>query len=174
MIEREEQEYALADKISVPSMYAAQTFVDRGLTADKIIVNGMGFDLGMFKASSPRSLGSKPRIVFAGVVGISKVVKWLLEAFKRLSSKSELHLIGPVSPDFEKMLRKEIGTNVFVRGALPGHELSSEYGRGDIFACRFWKKATVWLFRKPWRVGCRLFQRTWLVQRTYFSMPTMD
>ncbi len=174
MIEREEQEYALADKIFVPSKYAGQTFVDRGLTADKIIVNGMGVDLGMFKAPSPRSLGSKPRIVFAGVVGISKVVKWLLDAFKRLSSKAELHLIGPVSPDFEKMLRKEIGTNVFVRGALPGHELSSEYGRGDIFACRLWKKATVWLFRKPWRVGCRLFQRTWLVQRTYFSMPTMD
>ena len=54
MIECEEQEYALADKIFVPSMYAAQTFVDRGLTADKIIVNGMGVDLGMFKASSPR------------------------------------------------------------------------------------------------------------------------
>ena len=133
MIEREEQEYALADKIFVPSKYAAQTFVDRGITADKIIVNGMGVDFEMFQAPSSRSLDRMPRIVFAGGVGIRKGVPWLLKAFKRLSSKAELHLIGPVSPDYEKMLRKEIGANVFVRGALPGHDLSSEYGRGDIF-----------------------------------------
>jgi glycosyltransferase involved in cell wall biosynthesis len=133
MIEREEQEYALADKIFVPSKYAAQTFVDRGITADKIIVNGMGVDFEMFQAPYSRSLDRMPRIVFAGGVGIRKGVPWLLKAFKRLSSKAELHLIGPVSPDYEKMLRKEIGANVFVRGALPGHDLSSEYGRGDIF-----------------------------------------
>ena len=133
MIEREEQEYALADKIFVPSKYAAQTFVDRGIAADKIIVNGMGVDFEMFQAPSSRSLDRMPRIVFAGGVGIRKGVPWLLKAFKRLSSKAELHLIGPVSPDYEKMLRREIGTNVFVRGALPGHDLSSEYGRGDIF-----------------------------------------
>ncbi|MGY9062335.1 MAG: glycosyltransferase family 4 protein [Rhodospirillales bacterium] len=133
MIEREEQEYALADKIFVPSKYAAQTFIDRGITADKIIVNGMGVDFEMFQAPSSRSLDRMPRIVFAGGVGIRKGVPWLLKAFKRLSSKAELHLIGPVSPDYEKMLRKEIGANVFVRGALPGHDLSSEYGRGDIF-----------------------------------------
>ena len=133
MIEREEQEYALADKIFVPSKYAAQTFVDRGIAADKIIVNGMGVDFEMFQAPSSRSLDRMPRIVFAGGVGIRKGVPWLLKAFKRLSSKAELHLIGPVSPDYEKMLRKEIGANVFVRGALPGHDLSSEYGRGDIF-----------------------------------------
>ena len=133
MIEREEQEYALADKIFVPSKYAAQTFVDRGIAADKIIVNGMGVDFEMFQAPSSRSLDRMPRIVFAGGVGIRKGVPWLLKAFKRLSSKAELHLIGPVSPDYEKMLRREIGANVFVRGALPGHDLSSEYGRGDIF-----------------------------------------
>ena len=133
MIEREEQEYALADKIFVPSKYAAQTFVDRGIAADKIIVNGMGVDFEMFQAPSSRSLDRMPRIVFAGGVGIRKGVPWLLKAFKRLSTKAELHLIGPVSPDYEKMLRKEIGANVFVRGALPGHDLSSEYGRGDIF-----------------------------------------
>jgi len=133
MIEREEQEYALADKIFVPSKYAAQTFVDRGIAADKIIVNGMGVDFEMFQAPSSRSLDRMPRIVFAGGVGIRKGVPWLLKAFKRLSSKAELHLIGPVSPDYEKMLRKEIGANVFVRGALPGHDLSSDYGRGDIF-----------------------------------------
>ena len=133
MIEREEQEYALADRISVPSKYAAQTFIDRGIAADKIIINGMGVDLGLFQAPSSRPLDRMPRIVFAGGVGIRKGVPWLLEAFARLSSKAELHLIGPVSPDYEEVLRKQMGKNVFVRGALPGQELVSEYARGDIF-----------------------------------------
>ena len=154
MIEREEQEYALADKIFVPSKYAAQTFVDRGIAADKIIVNGMGVDFEMFQAPSSRSLDRMPRIVFAGGVGIRKGVPWLLEAFKRLSSKAELHLIGPVSPDYEKMLRKEIGANVFVRGALPGHNLSSEYGRGDIFCLPSLEEGCSMVI--PQAMACRL------------------
>ena len=174
MIEREEQEYALADKIFVPSKYAAQTFVDRGITADKIIVNGMGVDSEMFQAPSSRSLDRMPRIVFAGGVGIRKGVPWLLEAFKRLSSKAELHLIGPVSPDYEKCYAKK-SVQMFLYGARFRDMICHRNMAGVIsFACHLWKKATVWLFRRLWRVGYRLLQRTWLVQRTYFSMPTMD
>ena len=174
MIEREEQEYALADKIFVPSKYAAQTFVDRGIAADKIIVNGMGVDFEMFQAPSSRSLDRMPRIVFAGGVGIRKGVPWLLEAFKRLSSKAELHLIGPVSPDYEKCYAKK-SVQMFLYGARFRDMICHRNMAGVIsFACHLWKKATVWLFRRLWRVGYRLLQRTWLVQRTYFSMPTMD
>jgi glycosyltransferase involved in cell wall biosynthesis len=133
IIEREEQEYALADKISVPSNYAAQTFVDRGVSIDKIFVNGMGVDLGLFKAPAFRPVDRKPRIIFAGSVGVRKGVPWLLDAFKRLSSKAELHLIGPVSSNYKDMLRIGVGKNIHVRGPLSGRQLAAEYSRGDIF-----------------------------------------
>jgi len=133
IIEREEQEYALADKISVPSNYAAQTFVDRGVSIDKIFVNGMGVDLGLFQAPATRRVDCKPRIIFVGGVGIRKGVPWLLDAFKRLSSEAELHLIGPVSSDYEDILRISVGENIHVRGALSGRQLAIEYSRGDIF-----------------------------------------
>ena len=133
IIEREEQEYMLADKISVPSNYAAQTFVDRGISKNKIFINGYGVNLGLFQPPTTRPPDRKPRIIFAGGVGIRKGVPWLLDAFKRLSSKAELHLIGPVSRDYEPMLRLSVGENIHVRGALPGSQLAKEYGRGDIF-----------------------------------------
>ena len=129
IIEREEQEYALADKIAVPSNYAAQTFVDHGVSMDKIFVNGMGVDLELFQAPATRPVGRRPRIVFAGGVGIRKGVPWLLDAFKRVSSKAELHLIGPVSSDYKDMLRIGVGENIYVRGALSGRQLATEYSR---------------------------------------------
>ena len=133
IIEREEQEYALADKISVPSHYAALTFVERGVSMDKIIVNGMGVDLRLFQAPEARPVDRKPRIIFVGGVGIRKGVPWLLDAFKRLSSKAELHLIGPVLSDYEDMLRLSVRDNIHVRGALSVSQLATEYSRGDIF-----------------------------------------
>jgi glycosyltransferase involved in cell wall biosynthesis len=133
IIEREEQEYLLADRISVPSNYAAQTFVDRGFSKDKIFINGYGVNLELFQPPFARPLARKPRIIFAGSVGIRKGVPWLLDAFKHLSSKADLHLIGPVSRDYEALLRANIGKNIYVRGSLPGSQLVAEYGRGDIF-----------------------------------------
>lgn len=133
IIEREEQEYTLADKISVPSNFSAQTFIDRGISKNKIFVNGLGVNLELFQPPKTRPGDRKPRIIFAGGVGIRKGVPWLLDAFKCFSSKAELHLIGPVSPDYEPMLRVSVGENVHVRGALRSRQLATEYGRGDIF-----------------------------------------
>lgn len=133
IIDREEREYALADKISVPSSYAAKTFIDRGFDADKIMVNGLGVDLHRFQPPPARPLDRLPRIVFAGGVGIRKGVPWLLEAFAPLSSKAELHVMGPVAPDFRKLLRKMALQNVYIRGAIAGDQLAAEYSRADIF-----------------------------------------
>ena len=133
IIEREEQEYALADKISVPSNYAAQTFVDNGVSIDKIFVNGMGVDLKLFQAPASRPVDRKPRIIFAGGVGIRKGIPWLINAFKRLSSKAELHLIGPISSGYKDMLRISVNKDIHIRGALSKSQLATEYSRGDIF-----------------------------------------
>ena len=133
IIEREEHEYRLADKISVPSKYAAQTFVDRGISKNKIFINRYGVNLELFHPPTKRPSDRRPRIIFVGGVGIRKGVPWLIEAFKSLSSKAELHLIGPISPDYEPILRVTIGKNIHVRGALPSNQLAAEYGRGDIF-----------------------------------------
>ncbi len=133
MIEREEQEYALADRISVPSRYAAQTFIERGFAPEKLLMNGLGVDLTRFRAPNQRPIDRKPQVLFVGGVGIRKGVPWLIKAFQRLSAKAELHIVGPVSPDYAAFLRDEVLQNMTVHGAVSGAALITAYERADIF-----------------------------------------
>lgn len=57
----------------------------------------------------------------------------MLEAFAPLSSKAELHVIGPVSSDFKPLLEKMSLQNVHIRGAVAGDVLAREYSAADIF-----------------------------------------
>ncbi|NQW00552.1 MAG: glycosyltransferase family 4 protein [Rhodospirillales bacterium] len=133
MIEREQQEYEQADRISVPSTHAARTFIDRGFASEKILVNGLGVDLGRFHAPPHRPTDRPPRILFVGGIGLRKGVPWLLEAFAPLAARAELHVVGPVSPDFQALLRCHPLASVHMRGAIVGSALAAEYGRADIF-----------------------------------------
>ncbi len=131
LIERELMEYRTADMIAVPSRFAADTFIARGIDADKLIVNPYGVDLSRF--SPGRSQGKVPRLVFLGSVGVRKGIPWLLRAFRGLGGTAELHLIGPVEKGFERILGADLPENVHLRGALPGHAVAAELGRSDIF-----------------------------------------
>ena len=117
----------------MPSAYAARTFVDHGIAADRLLVNGLGVDVSRFQPPQSRPADRLPRVLFAGTVGVRKGIPWLLQAFARLSGKAELHLLGPVSPEFRGMLAKFRLDNVHLRGAIAGDALAREYGRGDIF-----------------------------------------
>lgn len=133
IMDREEQEYALADYISVPSSRAAQSFIERGFDQSKLLVNGLGVDLSRFHPPQVRSKDHKPRILFVGSVGIRKGVPWLLEAFSTVSNKAELHLIGPVAPEMKPLMAKWGLKNVQVHGAITGAQLIREYGKADVF-----------------------------------------
>jgi len=132
IITREEQEYAAADAIAVPTQFAASTFAERGL-AEKLIVNPYGVDLTRFSPSSEPNRNTKPRILFVGSVGIRKGVPWLLRAFAGLSDIAELHLIGPVEKGFEKILAQHNLAGVTLRGALASEQLPAELQAADIF-----------------------------------------
>jgi glycosyltransferase involved in cell wall biosynthesis len=133
MIEREEREYAEVDFISVPSSHAAQSFTARGIDEGKLIVNTLGVDLSRFSPAPIRPINAKPRIIFAGGVGIRKGVPWLLRAFRTLSDQAELHLYGLVDPAFREMLHALHGDNVFVHGPVSADTLAKAYAKADIF-----------------------------------------
>ena len=88
VIERELTEYKLADAIAVPSKFAAQTFTDRGIPEEKLIINNYGVDLTRFGPLDSKTVRSKPRILFVGQVGVRKGIPNLVRAFSELSTNA--------------------------------------------------------------------------------------
>lgn len=133
IIERELKEYEQADAISVPSEVARKTFIEQGVAPDKVYANPLGVDLSIFKAAPTPRKPHRPRIVFAGGVGIRKGVPWLLRAFAKRESRAELHIFGPIEPGFEAILAKEPTEGVEFRGPVDWETLAHAYAAADIF-----------------------------------------
>jgi len=101
---REEQIYETADAITVPSNFAARSFVEQGLPAEKIKVIPYGVRLERFTRT-----GAPPedcfQVLFAGSVGLRKGVPYLLEAFAKVSHpRKRLRIVGAIQPDIKTVL----------------------------------------------------------------------
>jgi glycosyltransferase involved in cell wall biosynthesis len=133
MIERELAEYALADAIAVPTSYAAETFVARGVPREKIIINPYGAALDGARPNTRRHRTEKPIILFVGGVSLRKGVPYLLDAFAPLAREAELHIVGPVSTDMRGIFEHRTLDGVTFHGSLRGNALKATYDRSDIF-----------------------------------------
>lgn len=129
IVARELAEYDAADLIAVPSTFAAQTFVDRGVARDRLLVNPYGVEAGAFAADADRPRRDRPVIVFVGGVGIRKGVPELIEAFRPLSGRAELLLVGPVEAGWTP----PEGENVRFAGSLDRAGVAGALRSADIF-----------------------------------------
>ncbi len=132
IIERELAEYAEADAIAVPSTFAATTFLARGVSLEKLIVNPYGVDLMRFAPNRLADHG-KPRILFVGRVGIRKGVPELLRAFAEIRDHAELHLVGPVEAGMRQIMAGLPMDGVTVSGPVDASRLPEIYNAADIF-----------------------------------------
>jgi glycosyltransferase involved in cell wall biosynthesis len=108
-IQCELDEYALADRIFVPSTFTKRTFQQRGVAAHKVVQLPYGCDISSFRPANEPHDGPF-RVVFVGAIGIQKGIWYLLEAMKRLSlPNAELVLVGPVLPEFTAHIAKYTG-----------------------------------------------------------------
>jgi glycosyltransferase involved in cell wall biosynthesis len=106
-LERELEEYELADRIWVLSEFAKSTFVHSGIKSEKIDVLPLGVDLERFKPLNKWVEPSPLRIIYFGIISFRKGVQYLLEATKNFTPQQvELNLIGPIEPEFKSTLSK--------------------------------------------------------------------
>lgn len=105
-IEGEEAEYEVATAITVPSQFTRQTFIDRGVPADKVHVLPYGVNLSHFQKMAEPS-PEHFDVLFAGGASLRKGVPYLLQAFQRLRHpRKRLWFAGSTPPEFIAVMRK--------------------------------------------------------------------
>jgi glycosyltransferase involved in cell wall biosynthesis len=108
MVNKEIEEYNLADYISVPSQYVKESFIKFGIKESKIITVPYGVDLKEFSLIKNRKrIDNKFRIICTGTVSIRKGSHYLLWAFQNLKlANSELIFVGDIGQDFSKFIKE--------------------------------------------------------------------
>ena len=128
------EEIELADHIFCPSSYAKRTFIDQGISSDRLVVCPYGVDLESFDAGArPRPTRGTFRILFLGRVCMRKGIHYLLEGFRRAKlPDARLILAGPVESSFRPVLDRYRG--LFEEtGAVPRPQVRERYIDADVF-----------------------------------------
>lgn len=105
IIDQEEQEYATADCITVPSSFNVRSFISRGVSADKVRRLPYGVNLSRFHPTGqPCADGFD--VLYVGALSLRKGIPYLMQAFKRLDHpRKTLTLAGSYEPDFIQWLQ---------------------------------------------------------------------
>ena len=131
VIAKEEAEYASADRITVPSDFCRQSFIDKGVPAEKIRVIPYGGRLDRFGPvgkPDPQAF----TLLFVGNVAIRKGLPDLLQAFARFSHPNKrLKVIGALAPDMADLLEMLPKENVDFLGVVPNSDLAKHYSTAD-------------------------------------------
>lgn len=123
-IEREEKIYQTADAITVPSSFAARSFVEMGLPPEKIHVIPYGVRLERFTKTGEPAAGQF-HVLFAGSVGLRKGVPYLLEAFAAVRHPAKrLRVAGSINPDIKTVLSRLPQDNVEFLGSVGQERLA--------------------------------------------------
>jgi glycosyltransferase involved in cell wall biosynthesis len=132
LVEKERQEYAEADLITVPSTFAYDTFLKEGIASAKLAKIPYGVDLSLFQ---PRPKKNEIfRIVYVGQLSLRKGIPYLLEAVRGLDLPGvELVLIGGLSEEVKSILARYQDPRIHFLGFIPRHRLSHYYSQGSVF-----------------------------------------
>ena len=146
IVEREVQEYWLADFISVPSRFVANTFIQRGIHPAKLIVNHYGVDISKFQntfrckreAAMLDFSDQKIRLIFIGALSARKGVLDLIDLFVRSQSirdRYTLTLVGSITLEFKKYTKAVNWSELSIEtiGIVPQDSLKTYLSKADVF-----------------------------------------
>ena len=116
MVERVEQEYALADRVRISSRWSKASLVECGVDAQKIEVFEQPLNLSRFRPPGENPRGNGPlRVCFVGSLDLRKGFIYLLRAIKLLGpERVSLEIVGATGDRLCKQLfaRESVGINL--------------------------------------------------------------
>jgi glycosyltransferase involved in cell wall biosynthesis len=141
MIDREEREYALADRILVPSTFALDTFVESGVPRERMCMVPFGVDPGVFRPGADVvrervrriEAGAPLKIAYVGAISLRKGMWDFLEICRAMPrDRFQITLTGAVHNDAESIAR-EISQFATIHKPVPQNELPTRYADADLF-----------------------------------------
>ncbi len=133
IVERELEEYRLADRIMVPSSFVRRTFLEQGIPEHKVLQVPYGVSLESFRP--PEAPAEGMEIMHCGAVSLRKGCHHLLQAFRELDHpQARLRFVGPVLPEMSPYIQRYGGERIEFVGQVPQSELPKLYRQAAVFA----------------------------------------
>lgn len=134
LIDKENAEFCLADRVMVLSEIAKCTMVEAGVPAHKIFVNHCGVDLTQFQPGEKRD--DVFRVIQVGGIHQRKGIQYLLQAFTELRlPNSELWFVGGglETSALRPIIQRYQAQNIHFKGSYPQQELRQLYSQASVF-----------------------------------------
>jgi glycosyltransferase involved in cell wall biosynthesis len=141
MVEREEREYRISDRVCVLSTFASRSFIEAGVPASKLALLPLGVDAHAFRptrdvlAERKRRIrsGAPLRVVLAGTVCFRKGLYDFEKIARAVDPRRiRFQLIGSVAAEATKFV-SSLPSCVEMVPRQPQAELPQWYAGGDVF-----------------------------------------
>jgi starch synthase len=124
LYEREVKIYEAANAITVPSGFAARSFVERGIPEERVHVIPFGVRLEKFHPVAEPSSNTFD-VLFVGQVSLRKGIPYLLQAFAELRHpRKRLRVVGAVQSHIRQVISKLPQDHVEFLGPQPQAEVA--------------------------------------------------
>ena len=131
VVNQELQEYELASRIAVPSLFVKRSFLGQGTAADRLIHNRFGANLQTFYPGKKQD--DVFRVVYSGHLSVRKGIHHLLKGFQVAKlANAELLLVGGATQDTPRLLATA-DDRVRAIGHVPQPSLVKYYQNSSVF-----------------------------------------
>jgi glycosyltransferase involved in cell wall biosynthesis len=132
MIDSEVREYGASDRIFVASKFAERTFLEYGISPEKLSVIPYGVELSRFRPV-PVEPDGVFRVVYLGALSMRKGLHYLARAFAMADIPgSQLVLVGSPSAETELLLEPVKNMNVIRTGLIPREQVLTWLARASV------------------------------------------
>jgi len=155
-IAREESEYEEADCITVPSTFVYRTFVEQGISANKLRLLPYGVNLSRFQ---PVDKPDPQRfdILFVGGMSLRKGVQYLVQAYQKIMhpTKSLTFVGSPSASLIEALIARGLWPeDAIVLGHMPQTELKKVMSRSHVLVLPSLEEGLAMVMAQAMACGC--------------------
>ena len=163
-----EESYACADFITVPSLFAYDSFLSEGIPQERLMTIPYGVDLSRYRPTgSPDP--ARFRVLFVGQLSIRKGIHDLAEGFRRAAiPQSELILVGSLQPESERLLGPR-DDRIHAVGPKPKAALSEFYSQADVMVLPSIEDGFGYVIGEAMACGCPVIASTNTGGRDFFT-----